>query len=285
MKGLFWNDYNKCRRKPIFAAALFSLLGLLPLLLSSCGPLPFAGGEPLQTWFPFTDTFESGATNARWHREVARDDAISLVTPPAGSFGSNVSAKALFFAVKPGDVVNNGNRAEAAIYNCGQYQDTMYYAWDFLIPSGDPDSFDWQIIAQWYQLPDFERGEEFEGQYPHPPVTIVAIPGKIEFKTTIPDEYVVKEMAVAKDTWYRIVVAIHFDTDKDGWVQAWFGLNNGSLSQMFSDNYMVATLLNKAGIYWKLGLYRGYVNQTQATGTNSIYVDNVKIGRSLVEVQ
>ncbi len=68
---------------------------------------------------------------------------------------TGAGALALLCRMEPGDVANHGNRAELARYNVAQYGDEVWYGWDIFIPPDDPDGFGWQIIAQWYQLPDF----------------------------------------------------------------------------------------------------------------------------------
>jgi hypothetical protein len=252
------------------------------LFNTGCSALPMAGGEALNPNFPFFETFDSGLLNNRWYKEIARESAINITTPSVVQ--PDGLSNACKINVAQGEIVNNGNRAEIAVYNSAQFLDTMYYAYDFMIPSDDPDSYDWQIISQWYQLPDFERGETFDGQAPHPPVTIVSEPGKILIKASIDQEETLVEAQWVKDTWYRIVIGIHFDIDSDGYIEAWFGPRGGPSS--FKGKFQRPTLRNKAGAYFKMGLYRGgYWEDVQATSTNTIWIDNLAISRTVSEVQ
>lgn len=260
--------------------AFASLLSLLAL--SSCSVLAMGGNEALNPDFPFFENFESAAMDALWYKEIARPTALTLAAPPVAHPGGGSQSCKVNVAM--GEIAFNGNRAEMALYRCAQYKDTMYFAYDYMIPTDDPDEYSWQIMSQWYQLPDFAHGETFDYQFPHPPVTIVIEPGIIKLMANVEKEEVLAQSAWTKGQWYRVIVGIRFDVDRNGWVEAWYGPAGSSLASMGRFNR--PTLYNKAGAYFKMGLYRGgYMKEVQAFSTNSVWFDKVALSRDLAEVQ
>lgn len=258
------------------------MLQMLPilffLLLLSCTDLPMSGQDPVAGNFPMTTDFETSVPS-QIHQETAKSTSMSLVASPVGISGGNPLTKSALLTVEPGDAVNHGNRSEMAVYHCGTLGDTMYFGWDMALPLSDPDDYQWQITAQWYQLPDFERGETFDYWGAHPPVTLVLVPGKIQLKTTIGGEAVLAEVPYSKGVWHRLVVGIKFLNTSEGEIQAW--LDGTALS---SSPVKAQTLWNRAGAYFKCGLYRGAVGQKQAPSANSCYIDNLRISRNKAEV-
>lgn len=251
------------------------------LLLASCSDLPINDPIPFPVVFPQADSFESGL-NADWHREAASSSSVAIMTPP-GPMGGGAGAGALRCLVQPADVANHGNRAEAARYQVAQYGDEVYYGFDVYVPSSDPDDFKWQILTQFYQLPDFRRGETFDFWAAHPPVDLVREPGKLVLMKNVPSETRVADIAFSKGAVHRVLIHVRWSDAADGLVECW--LDGVPLQAGGTSVFRGPTLHNRAGAYWKIGLYRGAVGQTQAPSTNEAWFDNVKLDRTKAGAQ
>ena len=252
-----------------FVAVFFSLSG--------CSDLPLDNPVPLPAPFPLFEDFEAGTLDG-WHPEAASDTSVSILAPPAAMTGSGT--RALRCLVIPQDAANHGNRAELARYQVAQFGDDVYYGWDLFVPLEDPDDYGWQIVAQFYQLPDFKRGETFDFWFIHPPVTLVLEPGKLVLMGNVPSEKRLAETAFTKGVTHRIFLHVR-PTDGEGLVELW--LDSVSILSG-ATAFRGPTLWNKAGAYLKLGLYRGAPGQTQAPSSNSLWIDNVKMSRTRAEV-
>jgi hypothetical protein len=188
--------------------------------------------------------------------------------------------------VAPEDDVANGNRSELSVFDCAPYGATVCYRFSFFIPSDDPDDFKWQILSQIYQLPDYLRGETFDLFYQHPPVTVTYVPGFLELKLTVgPKEITAAKVAITKGAWHTLVLQVKLTDDNSGYVEVSLDgtaktFDNGST------RYQHPTLHNRAGAYWKMGLYRGHrgTDAEQAKSTNSVYLDEIRVGSTLAEV-
>jgi len=252
---------------------------LFVLLFFSCSELPLGGLDNQKGDFPFSTDFEVSLPQAI-HSEATNESALALVSTPPLITGGSPGSQSLYLKVSTSDVVNHGNRSEVAVYNCANLGETMYFGWDMAIPSSDPDDYAWQIAAQWYQLPDFERGETFDFWGAHPPVTLVLIPGNIQLKTSVGGEKLLTQMPYAKGVWHRLVVGITFLNNAEGLIEA--SLDGIAFP---ASPFKTTTLWNRAGAYFKCGLYRGSPGQTQAPSNNSCYIDNLKISRIKSEVE
>jgi len=208
---------------------------------------------------------------------------------PAGAVLQTNTVFAGRYAVKmtvaPEDEVANGNRSELAIYDCAPYGATVFYRFSFLIPSTDPDDFKWQILSQMYQMPDFLRGESFDLFYQGPPVTVVYVPGSLELHLAVGGDATVASVPVTKGVWHTLVLQVKFSDDANGYVEA----SLDGVAATFKGGgtrLQHATLHNKAGAYWKVGLYRGHRGKDaeQARSTNSVFLDELRVGSTLAEV-
>ncbi|MEK6793562.1 MAG: polysaccharide lyase [Spirochaetota bacterium] len=236
--------------------------------------------EPTARTASRTFDFETGTFAGIYTNETPRPSAAQIVSSPAlGSYAAKIT-------VAPEDVVANGNRSELAIYDCAPYGATVFFRFCFYIPVGDPDGFQWQIIAQLYQLPDFQHGETFDYWYPHPPVTAVYVPGYLEIHMNVGSELVVARTPITKGVWYTNVMEIYFRDDASGYVEVLVNGTPITPANGGNHRYYRATLHNKAGCYFKTGLYRGTpgASATQARSTNTIYIDDIRIGSTLAEV-
>ncbi len=251
---------------------------LVSLLLASCSDLPINMPREVVIPLPILKDFEASDFDG-FYLETASADSATIV-PILGYLGS----KAAKMSVAPGQIVNNGNRSELALYNVAPYGDTVFFGWRFFIPLSDPDDFQWQILSQWYQLPDFVHGETFDFNFPHPPVDFVYVPGFVEIFTNVGGEKRQVQKPITKGAWHLMVFEIKFSDAEDGYLQAWLDgtaitPDNGTDNRLYHP-----TLHNRAGCYWKLGLYRGLNNTGQAPSANTVYLDNVAVGRSYAEV-
>jgi hypothetical protein len=246
-------------------------------LASACSLAPL--NEPYEgVDLPFEDGFESGSASA-FHMELPSSGNLELST--LERFEGAYSA---LLRVAPGETIYNGNRAELAVYGVAYWGQTAFFRWRFMIPADDSDAYDWQIHAQWYQLPDFQRGETFDFFFAHPPVALVFEPGFLVAKGSVGTERELGRAALSKGTWHTATVEIRFLDYDMGYVQAW--LDGAPITPWNGADHRVfgPTLHSKAGAYFKVGLYRGAPWQDQATGENSVYVDDVKIAGSWAEV-
>ncbi|MBI4976281.1 MAG: heparin lyase I family protein [Spirochaetes bacterium] len=236
--------------------------------------------EPVTGTVSRSFNFENGTFAGMYTNEVPGPAAA--VIQSAIAIGSNAAK----ITVKPEDIVANGNRSELAIYDCAPYGATVFYRFCFYIPAGDPDDFKWQIITQLYQLPDFERGETFDWFYQHPPVYMTYVPGYIELKLTVGGEITAARTPVTKGVWHTNVLEVKLSDDGRGYVEARLDGIPYTPQSGSTYRYSHATLHNRAGAYWKLGLYRGHpvTDAGQAKSTNTIYLDDIRIGSTLGEV-
>ena len=257
-------------------------IGFLWLFLASCSLTPVNTPLPFELQLPIFKNFELGTLEG-FYPELPTLSNAQMVTPPPGG-PLNLGTQSLQLTVAPGQEVNHGNRAEVALYQVGQYGSTVFFGWRFYIPTGDPDSFTWQIMAQWYQLPDFWKGENFDAFFAHPPVVFTYTPGFVEVQTSVGGEVTLGKTPITKGNWHSVVYEICFRDDAQGFVQVWVdGIpltpSNGTDNRVYRP-----TLHNRAGTYWKLGLYRGIPSQTQAPTTNSVILDNIAVGSTYNEV-
>lgn len=244
-------------------------------VLTACADAPLNAPIPLPVGFPLDWDFETGLDSA-WHREAARPEALAVLPPPPAMTGAGTSA--LRLRVEPADVANHGNRAEAALYNVAQFGDEVWYGFDVFVPAGDPADYRWQILTQFYQLPDFERGETFEFWSPHPPVTLVLEPGKLVLMRNVGQETRLAEAVFTAGAAHRLLVHCRWSDGPSGLVEAW--LDGTALNSGGQTSFSGPTLWNRAGAYWKIGLYRGAPGQIQAPSANEVWFDNVRLDRT-----
>lgn len=252
---------------------------LMFLVAAGCVKAPLY--EPVAQTTSRSFTFEGGSFGGINTNQVPR--------PGAAVIQSNVVFAGLYavkMTVAPEDDIANGNRSELSVFDCAPYGATVFYRFSFFIPTDDPDNFKWQILSQIYQLPDYLRGETFDLFYQHPPVTVTYVPGFLELKLTVgPAEITAAKVAITKGAWHTLVLAVKLMDDESGYVE----VSLDGVAKTFasgSTRYQHPTLHNKAGAYWKMGLYRGHrgSDAEQAKSTNSVYLDEIRVGSTLAEV-
>ncbi|OHD53794.1 MAG: hypothetical protein A2Y33_02765 [Spirochaetes bacterium GWF1_51_8] len=252
------------------AASIFSLI--LLFTVSSCGLVPLYYGNTFQ---PFVSDFEDGTTGV-WGLEQGRPGLIAVVTNPV-----RTGTYAVKFTILPGVTWGSGNRTEMKYFNIDPYGEEVYYGWSCMLAPGYTDNGLWQIIGQWHDQPD-PFADESWSSFPKnsPPLSInytsnrvylVVIHSGIKNKTMW--EYGVP---VGYGQWFDVAVHVKWSMLSDGFVEAWINGTN-----LYPERIYCPTVVNRIGNYLKIGLYR----DENAQGSNVVYYDNVKIGKTLTEVQ
>ena len=252
-------------------------------ILYGCGKVPTS--EANQPFDHFVGDFEAG--NLGGFHFLVLDTSINtkVVTNPVrkGDF-------ALKNTLQSDDFINNGYRAELAIYNCARFKSEVYYAFSFMIDTNYSNQ-SFNIICQWQDLPYYVQGEGWEPdpnlRGSSPPLALVYVNGSIELKmneSPISNNQtflVGNSEPINKGQWYDVIGHIYWNVNNTAFMEVWL---NGSFITPFNgtDNkYYKRNLYNRTGNYFKFGQYRG---KEKTSNTNIIYFDEVKIGSSFSEV-
>lgn len=256
---------------------LFLGLALLPVIFSACGKTPTA--EPGKPVLHFTGDFETGDFS-QFHLLVPGDTNARIVSNPVRK--GTYSAR---FFLRPGDIINNGNRSELAVYNCAEYHTDVYYGWSFMIDTSWSDAH-YCLLSQWQNLPNYEMGEDWNNTFPSPPpLALVYTDGLLEVKW---NEKVVREDVqtigsrnIGKGVWHDVVFRVYWSDQNDGFIEAW--LDGSPLISGTGNRFYGANLYNRSGNYFKFGLYRGHDSDTYPAII--AFADELKIGSSYDEVK
>lgn len=258
-------------------------LFLFLIILFGCGKVPTP--EPAQTFDHFVGDFEKGNLNGFYF--LVPDTLINtrVVTGPVrkGNF-------ALKNTLRPDDYINNGYRAELAVYNCAKYKTEVFYAFSFMIDTNYSDK-EYNLICQWQDLPDYNQGENWEAtpvlHGSPPPLALIYVEGTIEIKmndnpnSSNATFLVGAAQPITKGQWNDVVAHIFWNDDNTAYVEFWL---NGNIITPFNGTdykYYQRNLFNRSGNYFKFGQYRG---KEKTSTTNTIYFDEIKIGSSYNEV-
>jgi len=245
------------------------------LWLASCGRVPIY--EPGQPIVAFQSGFESG-TLANWHQEFAHEDSVTIVTNPVSQ-----GLYAARFLLRPDDAIYNGHRSELAVYHVAPYGSEVCYRWSFYIPVDYSESAEWQVIGQWHDQPDYQKGEDWNNlnAIHSPPVQLSYKNQEVIVLTAAPDNVgrAIGRRSILKGVWHTVVYRIYWHR-RNGRVTTW--LNDMPLTPSNGSDpaYACSTAFNESGCYFKIGLYRSEKIKT----TNVIYYDDVRIGNTLAEV-
>lgn len=254
------------RRSRALPALFLSTLAGAPFL-STCSPLPIH--HPGADFQPFLDGFEA-AIDPRWHWEIVDPErSAALVDAPVHS-----GARSLKMSLRQGDKIHNGTRSEAALYHLASWGTEASYRFAFLIPADYAESPDWQLIAQWHDIPDFLAGETWGGYQPlSPPVSFTYKEGALILTMNSPWNSTVRlgEREIVKGIWHEVQLRARWSDGEDGWVEA---LLDGSPMIGGAGRHYRPTLYSKGGAYMKIGLYRSPDIETE----NSVYFDSIEVG-------
>lgn len=263
--------------KTVYSLSFRISLCLLLLLPFGCGKVPIPE-EGLQ-FDHFTGDFENGDLSA-FHLLVPNDTNAVVIDSPVRK-GNH----AVRFFLRPEDRMNHGNRTELGVYNCAKYHTEVYYGWSFMIDTSYNDPH-YCLFSQWQNLPDFGNGENWDNTFPSPPpLALVYADGEIRINR---NEKVVNEAAetiagkpVDKGVWHDIVFHVYWSDDSQGFVEAW--LDGEPMISSGDHKYYGSNLYNRAGNYFKFGLYRG--SDADEYKPLIAYGDELKIGSSYEEVK
>ena len=259
------------------------ILILLLILLYSCGKVPTP--LPNQPYDHFTGDFETGTLKG--FNLLVPDPSINtvVVTSPVrkGNF-------ALKNTLRPDDYINNGYRAELAVYNCAKYKTEVFYGFSIMIDTAYTDQ-EFNIICQWQDLPNFLQGEDWNAtpilHGSPPPIALTYVNGTLELKMNEnPNSnnqtfLVGNPQAINKGQWYDLVFHIYWSDDDTAYIEAWLNGNYFTSFNGTDNKYYKRNLYNRAGNYFKFGQYRG---KDRTSNTNTVFFDEVKIGSSYNEV-
>ena len=253
-------------------------------VLCGCGKVPTP--EPNQPFDHFVGNFEVGNLNG--FHFLLPDFTINtqIVTKPVRK-----GIYALKNTLRPEDYVNNGYRAELAIYNCANYKSEVFYAFSFMIDTVYSNQA-FNLICQWQDLPNYEQGESWESnpnlRGSSPPLALVYINGKIELKmnenpmSNNGTFLVGKAQPISKGQWQDVVFHIYWNEDSTAYMEVWLNRNFITPITEINNKFYKRKLFNRARNYFKFGQYRG---KDKTSNTNIIYFDEVKIGSSYNEVK
>jgi hypothetical protein len=259
-------------------------IAIFLMILCACGKVPTP--EPDQAFDHFAGDFETGDLSG-FHFLVP-DTSINtkVITYPVrkGSF-------ALKNTLRPDDHINNGYRAELAIYNCAKYRSDVFYAFSFMIDTNYSDQA-FNLICQWQDLPYYEQGENWEPdpnlRGSSPPLALVYVNGTLELKmnespASNNQTFLVGDaQPINKGQWYDVIAHIYWNDNNTAFTEVWLNGNSITPSNGTDTKYYKRNLYNRAGNYFKFGQYRG---KEKTPNTNIIYFDEVKIGSSYNEVK
>ncbi len=197
---------------------------------------------------------------------------------------------ALRNTLRPDDYINNGYRAELAVYNCANYHSDVYYGFSMMIDSAYTD-MQYNLLCQWQDLPYYQQGEVWESSPvlhgSPPPIALVYVNGSLELKFNdkpSSDEHtytVGSPQQISKGVWYDLVFHMYWSDKDDAYVEAW--INNTHITPYNGSDfkYYHSNLFNRSGNYFKFGQYRGKDNTEH---NNTVYFDEIKIGSDYSEV-
>ena len=181
---------------------------------------------------------------------------------------------------------NNDCRCRLYQYkNCAKYKTDVYYGWSFFIDTTYTDSH-YCLLSQWQNLPDYNNGETWNNTFPSPPPLAVVYVNdtiKINRNEKVVNENIetIGQRKIEKGIWHDVIFHIYWSDDNTGFVEAW--LDGTPLLDATDNKYYGANLYNRAGNYFKFGLYRG--NDTDDYKPIISYCDELKIGSSYSEVK
>ncbi|NPV00380.1 MAG: hypothetical protein HPY53_03255 [Brevinematales bacterium] len=244
---------------------------LFLITFSACGLVPIYNPGSFQ---PFTSGFEDGATGV-WNLEQGLPGLIEVQSNivRTGNY-------AVRFTILPGVTWHTGNRTEMAYFNMDPYGEEVYYGWSCMLAPGYTDNGKWQIIGQWHDQPDPFSNDSWSS-FPRnsPPISINYLSNKV-YLNVLYSGIKAKVMwengvNVSYGAWFDVVVRVKWSMYGDGFVEGWVNGTN-----LYPERIYSKTVVNRVGNYLKIGLYR----DEDAAGTNIVYYDEVKIGKTYAEV-
>ncbi len=271
--------------RPTTAACAAAVLVACGMKMASAErkPAPREDRGALAELEAFQESFDAAEPSPRWKYELAEASRMQIVASPARRGGG-----ALKLTLHPEDRVAKRNRAEIKLFNREPLGSEGWYAWSFLIPEDYKDvarENQFQIIGQWHdQPPEGTAWKDYESHTPMIAVKYSAPDGKprIEIMYGLDDKNkgVIARAEIRKGAWVDLLFHIKWSMKGDGFVEVW---KDGQAITRGEGGIRVAgpNMYNSMPPYLKLGLYR----KEGIDAVNSIYLDEVRIGRTRADVE
>jgi hypothetical protein len=231
----------------------------------------------------FRDSFDQDPIAARWIYEMQDHSRVQIVSDLVRR--GTGSAK---FTLLPEDDHAGGNRSELKLYWDGALGVTTWCSWSVLIPTDyvdPPEAPGHQIIGQWHDRPP--AGVEWADYESHTPliaVKYVARDGQSAIQVTYGldgiNKKIVATQLIEKGRWIDLTFCIRWSMGANGFVEIWkdgqpITTFNGTDHKVYGPN-----MYNETPAYLKIGLYRA----PGFTTTNSVYFDEVRVGRQFADL-
>jgi hypothetical protein len=237
---------------------------------------------------------------------AAQSDSIQFLPDPQNQLGCVAK-----FTVRPGDLVNRGNRAEINRNFLDPPGSEVWYSWNFLIPNSyidttffnqDTNKGNWVIIGQFHGEPDPNNFTQTSGR--SPPISfgyayfskddpgydratsIIKTQNAVGFIEGWDNQPVlalgygtpsatIAYLPINKGKWYNVVLHVKWSQENDGFIEVF--VNDVSMTQgkVYGPN-----MDNQIPNYLKVGMYR----EPSIPHTNSIYFSKISYGRTRPEL-
>ena len=213
-------------------------------------------------------------------REFCCPHSIEIVSK-APVFGK----PAIKFTLNDTDaIVASGTRAEIVFRPESKVKVERWYRFDLFIPERYENDPLEEIIAQWHEMPDFSRGENWRS----PPISLMQKDDKwFLFLRWSADTVNTNATASAKrielgnmekEKWIQWIFHLKFSWEQDGLVEIWKNQEK-ILTYNGPNNYN-----DLVGNYFKLGIYKPQWTRRQWIQTASVhqkvlYYSNIRIGK------
>ena len=224
------------------------------------GAFVLVGVPSAQAKVIWNGDFQTGNLSQWGSTEEAASNRLQVVTtvpPPNGQY-------ALQATVEPGDLVENGARAEVDYTaDAPQEGDVRYYHWQTYFPENYQTMNVWQIFTQWHQ---YVTGGS-------PPLAIMVWNNQIKIGNENDVYFWTGPLTVG--VWHDFIVHVVWSTGStNGGVEMWVD------GQHVLPFYNVQTLFPNDTIYLKQGLYRSQ----SITWAQTVYHAGMTVATELSDV-
>jgi hypothetical protein len=184
----------------------------------------------------WTGDYQTGSLSQWSSKEIAHSSDLQIVTSPT----PGGDTYAMQVTLNPGDIVDDGNRAEVDYTGDEPAEGALrYYHWQTYFPSDFDSANTWQLFTQWHHT----------GNDGSPPLQILTEGNQIELDNT--DAVAYWSTPLVLGTWHDFIVHVLWSSDATvGGVEVWY---DGQHVLPFTNG---ATLFSGMSIYLKQGLYR-----------------------------
>lgn len=205
--------------------------------------------------------------------------------------GPNTKEKTIKFTLLDSDpIINSGVRSELAFKPEPKVKVNRWYSFDIYLPPNYIADSTPEILAQWHEIPDFDRGETWRS----PPISLWTQGNRWYLhilwsgdtintnKTAHAEIYDLGE--IKKKEWTSWVFHINFSWEADGKLEIW-----QQNKKIFIKNGPNA-YNDKVGEYFKIGIYKWVWSKleqrkTSITQKREVYYKNIKVGNEKQDYQ